>query len=80
MTLNQLRNRRSALTAKITEARNTTFAEGTSEGIKQAIIDANVKRLQRQINGVDRDIAKVEGKTNRKQFANSVLPLDFQIS
>ena len=80
MTLNELRNRRSALAAKITEARNPIFAEGTPEATKQAIINANVSRLQRQIKGIDKDIAKIQGKGNKSQkFAATVLPSDFQL-
>jgi len=82
MTLANLKTQRSGLAANITRCRNAEFAEGTSEAVKLQIISSNVRKYQRQIDRINQDIEKLQGKkTVAKQspFANSVLPENFKL-
>jgi hypothetical protein len=84
MKLAELKAKKAAAVNGLNNARNATFAEGTSETIKANIVAGNVRKYKAQITKLQASIDQIEGRkaTNRptrRSFGQSVLPANFKI-
>jgi len=61
-----LKAKKAELEKNIAAAKDTVFAEGTSEVIKTNIINDKVSRLQKQIDRVQSDLNIINGKAKPK--------------